>query len=93
MIDQGFLEVFEVRVPFEEEEYAVPAISVEPLSVGSLDLGGSTLGDLPIEVRDGQLVPLVSNTGIYQRWPFIDRVTGQIVFLRIRDGQLTLNDE
>lgn len=44
----------------------------------------------PLIISDGGLQPTVENTGAVDTWPFKDQVTGQIVYLRVIDGEIVL---
>ena len=53
---------------------------------------GICLAQLPVLVTDSQLAPVLDDSGAILAWPFRDQVTGNIVFLRIKDGQLNVSD-
>jgi hypothetical protein len=59
------------------------------------NLGGfdSSEGMVFAQVSDGQLVPLVDDSGNVIASRFIDQVTGKLVYVRVVDGQFVLSSE
>ena len=47
---------------------------------------------LPLQVKDGTVLPSVDDSGNIVKWPFRDMATGVTVYLRIVDGQIQISD-
>jgi len=57
---------------------------------GGTSFNPKNLWWIPISVADGQPAPTVTSAGITV-WPFIDTVTGLVVYVTVADGQITVN--
>jgi hypothetical protein len=55
--------------------------------------GGDVRPPIPIVIKDSVPVPQIDDTGKIVAWAFRDQTTGQIVYLRIRDGVINIDNK
>jgi hypothetical protein len=63
------------------------------LEIETMQVFEIAIAELPLRVEDDQLVVTLDETRGIIKWRFLDHVTKQYVFLRVRDGQIHISDQ